>query len=110
MRDEDIHRRVERFVDRAAALIDARYHAEILFLKNLFVRIAEAMRDEGVDESVVERVINTLTYGTPYGVDAHERVELTNQRIQEALLHSPEIVPRDPFVQALLDGAKKRCG
>jgi hypothetical protein len=74
--------RQRRFVKKEIYDNDAVYHAQVDLIGGMIQRVEYAMRDEGVAEDVIRRVVNLLAFGTPYGLDAVIRTEQTDQLVR----------------------------
>lgn len=59
----------------AAYMHDAQYHAQIHQLGTMLTMVDRAMRLEGVDRLVRDRVVKTVIYGVPNPIDAEARIE-----------------------------------
>ena len=96
-RREARDRRIGRLVDRNLMGTDAYYNAQVRLFRNWLVGAEMAMEDEGVDLTVIERVLNRMIYGTPSGAEAYERIENDAER-----LHLTKIMGTVPPMRAPL--------
>ena len=76
--------RINALIDPSMYHQDAQYHAEVARLRLMLRMIEMALKDEGVDQDVAERVVNRLVYGVPDPGAGYTRQQELRDRIKIA--------------------------
>jgi hypothetical protein len=79
----EFNKRLERLVDSKLYQSDAFYHSQVSTFRTWLIVTELAMKDEDIDPSVAERVLNRVVYGTPSGADAHLRIERDAELLEQ---------------------------
>lgn len=99
---DSTQRRLDSMVDPEMYRHEPLYHGMVSQFRMWLIGAEMAMRDEEVDNEVIECVLNRMVYGHPSGAEAHERRDLMRQQ-QEML----EKMPLNTGVLMGLLGEKK---
>lgn len=91
---KEIEERIRRLVDPGAYNNDAEYHATIALLRSWLLKTEMAMKDEGVDWDVADRVLKRLVYATPDGAEAARRMAQRNDEITRLMSMPPKRNPQ----------------
>lgn len=102
MLPESTQRRLNYMVDPEMYRHEPLYHGMVSQFRMWLVGAEMAMRDEEVDNEVIECVLNRMVYGHPSGAEAHERRDLMRQQREMA-----EKMPPNTGVLTNLLGEKK---
>jgi hypothetical protein len=73
---DSTQRRINKLVDRNLFNTEAQYHAQVQLMQRWLDMTKMAMEDEGLDYTLIERVLNRVVYGAPNPYDGYERVDM----------------------------------
>jgi hypothetical protein len=76
---DSTQRRLDKLVDRNMYRNEAQYHAQVRLMQRWLDMTQMAMRDEGIDVSTAERVLNRVVFGAPDPSNAYERIDMHEQ-------------------------------
>jgi hypothetical protein len=79
----DFREHLDRLVDRRMYLTDATYNAQVALCRRWLEATKMAMEDEGVPDTVAERVLSRLVYGAPSSDTAYTRQELFAEQVKD---------------------------
>jgi hypothetical protein len=85
--NEETGRRLQQMVDQEADSRDPMYHATVRLFRQWVVVAEQAMKDEGVSNSVIQAVLNRLILGHPAPGHSADEMVVKRSDLEELVMH-----------------------